>query len=172
MIFCIYGSSCTGKTTIGRRVASQLGIPLRSCGDVVRKVAEELGVSFEDLPEDKHRQIDRDTVAWALEHRPSLVEGRFLDAVFGASGVPATLIRLVASVEMRLVRGRQKDPNFTIKQLARMDAHDSSFRARIYSTLDGGAPCDIIDCSELTVEECVCQVAMLIRNTRPPGQRA
>jgi cytidylate kinase len=171
MIFCLFGSSFTGETTIARAVASQLGMPRRSRGDEVRKVAQELGVSFEDLPEDSHRQIDHDTVAWALEHRPCLVEGRFLDTVFVSRGVPAMLIRLVTGTETRLIRARQKDSTFTSDQLARMDAQDISFRARIYGPLDICAPCDIIDTSELTVEECVCQVAILIEQARLSGQR-
>jgi cytidylate kinase len=171
VIFCIYGPSCVGKTTVAREVATQLDLPLHSCGDKVRQMARGLGVSLDALSDDSHRQIDRDTVAWALDHRPCVIEGRFLDAVFADSTAFATLIFLGASDDPRIVRGRNKDPSFTFAHLRQVDAHDASFRARVYGSLNNIAPYITIDTSQLTVDECARRIAVAIEQATRAGQR-
>jgi cytidylate kinase len=166
MILCLFGSTCSGKTTVGRTVAARLNVPLRSCGDEVRRVARELDIALEDLPDESHRQIDRDTVAWAVEHQPCIVEGRFLDAVFAGAGTLATLIRLVASDARRTARGRAKNFAFTSAQLKQADAEDANLRARIYNAEDEVVPCLTIDTSELTVDESVSRIATKIKDAR------
>ncbi len=166
MILCLFGLTCSGKTTVGRAVAARLNVPLRSCGDEVRRVARERDVAIEDLPDESHHQIDRDTVAWAVKHQPCIVEGRFLDAVFAGAGTPATLIRLVASEARRAARWRATNVTFTSARLAQADAEDANLRARIYTAEDEVVPCLTIDTSELTVDECASRIATMIKDAR------
>ena len=166
MILCLFGSTCSGKTTVGQAIAARLNIPLRSCGDEVRRLARELDIALQDLPDESHRQIDRDTVAWALKHQPCIVEGRFLDAVFAGSGTPATLIRFVASDARRAARWRAKNLAVTSAQLKQADAEDANLRARIYNAQDEVVPCLTIDTSELTVDQSVCRIAATIKDAQ------
>jgi len=166
MILCLYGSSCSGKTTVARALASKLNLPLRSCGDEIRRVARKLDITPADVTEDGHRQIDRDTVAWAHEHRPGVIEGRFLDAVFASAATPATLVLLVASDESRLVRGRTKNTAFSSDDLGRSDAEDAKHRARIYNLHEGVVPWHTVDTSDLPVDECVRQIVTMLKDAR------
>jgi cytidylate kinase len=84
MIFAIYGPSCVGKSTVSSRVAAELNLQFRSCGSAVRDRASVLGIDIKELPDAIHREIDQETVAWALTHQPCVVEGRFLDLVLAA----------------------------------------------------------------------------------------
>lgn len=166
MILCLFGATCSGKTTVGQAVAARLNVPLRSCGDEVRRVARELDIALTDLPDESHRQIDRDTVTWGVEHQPCIVEGRFLDAVFAGTCTPATLIRLVASDARRAARWRAKNSAFTSAQLKQVDAEDANLRARIYNAQDEVVPCLTIDTSELTVDQSVSRIAAAIKDAR------
>jgi cytidylate kinase len=171
MILCLYGSTCSGKTTVARALASKLNFPLRSCGEEVRRVAGELDIALADVPEYGHRQIDRDTVAWAHEHRPCVIEGRFLDTVFASAAAPATLVRLVASDESRLVRGRTRNPAFTSDDLGRADAEDAKHRARIYNALEEVVPWQTVDTSDLSVDECVRRIVTMLKDARLLSRR-
>jgi cytidylate kinase len=164
MILCLYGPSCSGKTTAGRAVADRLNLPLRSCGDDVRRAARKLDLAIEDLPDESHRQIDRVTVSWASDHRPCIVEGRFLDAVFGGAAVPAVLVLLVASDVHRAARLSAKTVAAAdAAQINQVDAQDADFRARLYNAGNEGVPCLTIDTSELTVDECASRIVMMIK---------
>jgi cytidylate kinase len=77
MITCLFGSTCTGKTTVARALARQLGLPLRSCGEEIRMRASMLRLSLDNLPSSVHEEVDNESVLWALSNRPCLVEGRF-----------------------------------------------------------------------------------------------
>jgi len=103
VIICLIGGTCAGKTTTGKALAELLGWPFRSCGSAVRRRAELLGIPFLRLAGVDHRIVDDETVAWAIGHSDCLVEGRFLDAVFGQAAVPAATIRLTANAATRAV---------------------------------------------------------------------
>lgn len=165
MILCIFGPSCSGKTTAGRAVAERLKLPLRSCGDDVRRVAKDLGVEIECLSDERHRQIDSATVSWAIVHRPCIVEGRFLDAVFRDTVVPVSLVRLVASRAHRVARLPAKNAAAAAAQIDLMDTQDADFRVRLYNTGSERASWPTIDTSGLTVDECASRIMTMIKET-------
>jgi cytidylate kinase len=163
MILCLFGPSCSGKTTAGRAVAEQLKLPLRSCGDDVRRTAKELGASIENLSDERHRQIDSETVSWAVAHRPCLVEGRFLDAVFRDTTVPVSLVRFVASRTHRVARLAAKNAAAAAAQIDLVDTQDADFRVRLYNAGSERASWLTIDTSELTVDECASRIVTMIK---------
>jgi cytidylate kinase len=154
MIICLYGPTCTGKTTIARMIAEQLLLPLRSCGDEIRARAVSIGVGLDDIPDDIHRAVDQETIEWAMANRPCVVEGRFLDAVF-AVRKPDVIIRLQATDEVRIRRGRARWPDFELADLRRYDDNDSCFREQMFEGRIPTDPCQVVDTTNLTVEECV-----------------
>jgi cytidylate kinase len=169
MIFCIFGRSCIGKTTVAKRVADELDLPLRSCGSAVQERARALGLSSRDLPDAIHRQVDGSTVVWGLANQPCIIEGRFLDAVFAGVDAPILLINLTASDVQRHARGYvSKGPSFTLNGLRQADADDASFRVRMFTASAEIIPGLTVDSSEMTVEECVLCVRTIIEARLPP----
>jgi cytidylate kinase len=165
MIICLFGPSCGGKTTVGRRAAAVLQLPLRSIGKAVRQMAETLGLPIDQLSDDAHRAVDAASVAWALERRSGcMLEGRFLDAVFATAGVPATLIELREARGCRAERARTRNdqPNFSTDDLDRLDAEDASFRRRLFGCVGSDAPRHVLNTSGLEVEECAQRVKQII----------
>jgi cytidylate kinase len=170
MIVCILGPSCVGKSTIARRAAAALELPLRSCGDAVREKAEILGLPIEQLPDDAHRAVDAASVVWALERFGGcLLEGRFLDAVFAAAGVSATLIELQANRSSRLARARTRYSvlSFSTDDLDRMDAAEAEFRARLFGRVAEYPTRHMLDTSGLTLDECARRVREIVEASGP-----
>jgi cytidylate kinase len=165
MIFCIYGPSCAGKTTLARRLAEALDIPMRSCGDEVRQRAASLNMLIADLPDKIHREIDNATVGWALRHRHCLVDGRFLDAVFVGHAGSVVMIELVASKASRGIREQNRQKSLNTPQtehIEQADADDVAFRARMFNLRELLQPNIRVDTSELTVEICAQQIRAYI----------
>jgi cytidylate kinase len=156
MIICLFGPSYVGKTTIARKAASILGLPLRSCGDAVRQKAASLRLPIEQLPDKAHLTVDAATIEWGLKRSDGcMIEGRFLDAVFATAGVPIALLELRADRGCRLRRARMRNGlSFSANDLDRLDAEDASFRARIFGRDDMELPRCVLDTSTRTVDEC------------------
>jgi cytidylate kinase len=173
MIVCIFGLSCVGKTIIARHAAVALGLPLRSCGDAIRKKAETLDLPIDQLPDEAHRAVDAASVEWALERRGGcMLEGRFLDAVFTAAGVSATLIELRANRSRRVNRAyiRHGLLSFSIDDLDRMDAEDADFRARLFRRHADDVARHMLDTSCLTVDECARRVQEIVKASNHVGK--
>lgn len=157
MIVCIFGPSYVGKTTVAKRAAAALDLPIRSCGDAVRQMAKSLSLPIDQLPDAAHRAVDAATVDWAVEHRGGcFLEGRFLDAVFDAAGISAILIELWADRDCRLERARIRNgqSTFSADDLVRVDAEETSFRGRLFGRHGIDVPRLAIDTSNRTVDEC------------------
>jgi cytidylate kinase len=173
MIVCLFGPSCVGKTTLAKRVAAALGLPLRSCGDAVRTAATVHGTTIKDLPDEGHREVDAGTVAWALEHKACIVEGRYLDRVFADSRAAVTLILIGASDACRVSRLRDRSGNtlLSAEDLRRSDDEDNAFRERLFGDHATAMPWQVLDTSGLTVDECAQQLSELIEQAicQTPG---
>jgi cytidylate kinase len=171
VIICLIGGTCAGKTTTGKALAELLGWPFRSCGSAVRRRAELLGIPFLRLAGVDHRIVDDETVAWAIGHSDCLVEGRFLDAVFGQAAVPAATIRLTANAATRAARARLRGMfTFSEDDVLREDASDTLFRSRLYRACPELPSTPVVDSSDLTVSECVSRVSEILGLASfPPG---
>lgn len=103
----IYGKSCTGKSSVVRKMAEICGlVDLRQCGDLFREASVRCGVPPGDLPLEVHRDIDRGTARFAEEAhigRLLVIDGVFLHYVL--SEVPGVnLVELRCPDEVRDTR--------------------------------------------------------------------
>jgi cytidylate kinase len=163
MIFAIYGPSCVGKTTVARQIAAEFGLPLRSCGAAVRDRARALGIEPHALPDAVHRQVDEETLAWALANHPCLVEGRFLNFVLAGASQHVVLIRLHASDAERerraCISGRS---GVTLDELRKGDAADQVFTDRMFLLSGVGMSCVTVDSSNDTIPETAAKIAAIV----------
>lgn len=157
MIICLFGASCVGKTTIAEGVSSLLGLPLRSCGNIVRSRAQKMQISLERLPDDVHREIDLETIEWASSQADCILEGRFLDLVFSGGCPAVVLIKIDALIECRIRRGQERSQRstFSEKDILRADAEDLSYRCRMFSNLVPREPWRVLDTTNMTIAECI-----------------
>jgi cytidylate kinase len=141
VIIAFWGTSATGKTTVAKRLAAKLLLPIRSCGDEIRAAAMAVGLSPGDAPDPLHRAVDDLTREWARFHSKNgaIVEGRFLDQVLtGYSDV--ILVATMCAPETRVERWKQRvSSHFDLDCLAELDKADELFRLRVYGTAVLGA---------------------------------
>ena len=171
MIFGIFGASLTGKTTLAQRVALALQLPLRSCGNEIRKEMGENGRQDSDIPRFIHEKVDTETLEWAIANEPCIVEGRFLDRVFPSSGSQKiSLILLTAGRPSRLERGHLRAVTgsraFANGDLIAEDAKDQVYRSQKCSGLPR-TPDYILDTSEVSINECTVKLQEFIRQRLP-----
>jgi cytidylate kinase len=171
LIVALFGFSCTGKTTLGRRLGDVLGLPFRSCGEVVKDRARSLGIPLQELSYGEHRTVDADTREWVRKNRPCLVEGRYLDYVLSPLRREVILVRLEASGEVRRRREEaKKGLAITAKNLEEQEKADLVFSDHMYSISERLAPSLVLNSSELPVEACVHRIKSLIESFRArPG---
>ena len=94
-----------------------------------------------------------------------MLEGRFLDAVFSAAGIAATLIELRADTRCRLQRARTRNGTSTFSEddLCKLDAEDANFRLRLYGQYADHMPRRALDTSGRAVDECVRRLQEMIK---------
>lgn len=165
MIICIFGQSCAGKTATAQRLATELGWPLRSCGTAVRERARELKIGIGELSDNQHRDVDAETVAWAIEQQNCLVEGRFLDAVFQPAEIPHVLVHLIASDAARVERCRARQGQ---NDLIAADNEDMSFRSRIFPLLSPREADLTVDTTGQSIDEGTQCILSFIQTKLPP----
>lgn len=153
MITALFGASCSGKTTLGRRLAADTALPFRSCGDVVKERARHLGIDINDLAAAEHARIDDETRRWCDDNANGIVEGRYLDQVLAKFRDRMDLILLVASVSARAERWAQRT-NSTIDEavVTKSDVDDEAFRVLAYGETARTAPTYTLDTSLTDLE--------------------
>jgi cytidylate kinase len=161
MIIGIFGPFCVGKTTLARNLGDLLGLPYRLCGDAVRARARMLNIDLEELSEEEHRNIDRETREWAAANQPCIVDGRYLDYVLAPLINDVILVRLDAADEERRRRRSLTLTEYQISQSA-----DLAFSARMYSISKALLPSLVLSSSELSVEACAQRIKVLIASRR------
>jgi cytidylate kinase len=158
-VVALYGPSCSGKTSVAQALAPPLDASLRSCGELVREYARQIGVHVMELADDDHRAIDRETRLIAEDATGLwVIDGSFLDHVLGGLQ-NVSLIRLSASKEER--QRRQSNRNITTP-IAVRDAADDETRVRLYGRAPRLAPDHDIDTTAFTVSEVVTKIENLL----------
>ena len=168
MILALTGSSLTGKTTLGRQIAGVFNLPLRVCGDEVRRAAAELRVDLGDVPVELHRQIDDATREWAERNQPSIVDGRFLDYVLGPATKNVLLIRLESGEADRQKRSSGRAGR-DVKSLSVVeeDSADAAHVARLYFGTQPAKPTMTLDTNALTPDACLEILKPFLTNLSP-----
>lgn len=164
MIIALFGNSATGKTTLAKMIANQLGTEMRNCGDAIRIAAAAANTTIDTLSADIHRLVDQDTVDWCDRHGPELgvIDGRFLDLILGERNDVA-LVNIRASPAVRASRLEQaRCHTFDESDVLRIDEQDGRFRADMYQDKLAGRPRIIIDTSRRDKNECVGELLSFI----------
>lgn len=155
MIIAIFGSSCTGKTTLSRALCAMVHLPLRSCGDAIRNKAEEVGVSWHELSDVDHQAVDAETLSWAIENTPCVVEGRYLDYVLAGLASATVWVELRASPDVRCGRLADRLGNrlLEVTDLEEIDAAQLKFRRRLYGGASPMGTSIVLETSTSTIDE-------------------
>lgn len=168
MILAIYGPSCVGKTTIARILTTQLRVPVRLCGDVVRQASVDLGLDINALPDLMHREIDAETICWANSSSGlCLVEGRYLDQVLAPLKSSIVLICFAATPQARAERWEMKTGlKSGLSQIRQVDALDAAFRKKMYKNIQRFEPSITVDTTSQTPEESASCLMFHIENRK------
>ena len=165
MIIALWGASATAKTTVAERVSASLLVPLRSCGEEIRRAAQDAAVSLAEAPEALHRLVDDATREWVRRHalKGAVLEGRFLDQVL-AEQPDVVLVEVTCESSIRIRRwiGRAGGA-FDENVLAELDKADDLFRLRMYDSADKGAAQITLDTSTGGVDQWTDELLGLIQ---------
>ncbi len=149
MIITVSGLIASGKTTQAKALAARLGLRYLSAGEVMRRWAEERGVTllrFSEMAEQDHaidRELDRLQVEMAREGN-AVVDSR-LSGWF----VPAAMkVWLRAPLEVRARRVAERegvDPRVALEELQRREASERRRYRAIYGIdLDDLSPYHVV----------------------------
>ena len=149
MKLAIYGSSCTGKTTVSNCLAKELALEVRHCGEQIKEAAVRAGSSPDALPVEQHLLLDsltRDVVRNAKGG--IVVEGAFLDYVL-SDVEDCRLVKLVCLDAERIRRVVSRGSEHSI---AERDASDVQLVKKLFG-LRAKQPDLQIDTTTLTPSE-------------------
>jgi cytidylate kinase len=164
MIVAIFGSTCTGKTSVARLVSTAFGTPFRSCGDVVSDRARSAGVAIDSLSISEHIIVDNETREMCAERDFLIVEGRYLDQVLTTVSRDLFLVELTAVCAEREVRwGCRSGTAPNREAILTSDRQDCEFRVLAYSGLVGLKADLTIDNSSMTIQECADSILARVR---------
>jgi cytidylate kinase len=158
----IFGSSCSGKTTVAKALASRVGCEVRNCGELVRARAAALGLQPSALPDTEHLAIDADTRRTAAHGRNALIiDGTFLDHVL-AELEAVWLVKLIAEPEERERRHRARG---LTGGLPDRDDADELIRRHLYGDKPPERASYTIDTTDVSVSDVVADIERRWRNT-------
>ena len=156
MLIVLFGGSATGKTTLGRALATRTGIDVRHSGEEIRDAARRLCVPFPNLPMEEHARVDQETRAWCVERDEAIVEGRFLDQVLGQSPQDVLAVKVEATMDVRARRSAERaGRGQTVSDIETFDREDDAFRVRAYDAARKLAARFTLDTTALPVDACV-----------------
>jgi cytidylate kinase len=135
MLITISGLPGSGKTTVARLVAAELGLEHVYAGNVFRRQAEEAGLSLQEylrraeVDPTIDRQLD-DRMRERARAGGAVLEGRLAAFVAEAAGVPALKVFLDASEAVRAARITTREGGATAERLNEIQARETSDRQR------------------------------------------
>jgi cytidylate kinase len=153
MILAIYGKSCSGKTILSKNLMQQLSINVRHCGEIVKALAAQRGISPGQLTVEDHMSIDEETRREAETQNQLIIEGCFLDKVVGRS--ECILIELQCNYEVRKFRYQQRNSSLPFETRGK---NDQELRSLLYGDALGRLPDFTVDTTKLLTEETVMEV--------------
>ncbi|MEM1619471.1 MAG: cytidylate kinase family protein [Fervidicoccaceae archaeon] len=107
LIIAVSGSAGSGKTTYAAHLSKELGLKLVSAGKIFRKIAEERGLTLEEL---NREALESPSVDFLIESEVireassggAVIEGHL--AAWAVAGVADLLVFLDAPLEVRVLR--------------------------------------------------------------------
>ena len=135
MLITISGVPGSGKTTVARLVARELGLEHVYAGDIFRRQAEAAGLSLAEYLAlaERDDSIDRELDARMRERAgkgDAVLEGRLAGFMADEAGVPALRVFLDASETVRAERIAQREGGATAERLAEIQRRETSDRMR------------------------------------------
>jgi cytidylate kinase len=161
MILAIYGKSCSGKTILSKNLMEQLSIDVRHCGEIVKALAAQRGISPEELTPEDHLSIDEETRRKAETQKNLIIEGCFLDNVL--VGCESVLIELRCSNEVRSSRYQLRKSSTLFET---RDKNDLELKSLLYGDAPGRSPDFTVDTTKLKTEETVMEVRNWLQTRR------
>jgi cytidylate kinase len=135
MLITISGVPGSGKTTVARLVAGELGLEHVYAGEIFRRQAEARGIPLADylrMAETEpsiDRELDEHMRRRAAEGR-CVLEGRLTAYLAQQAGVPALKVFLDASETVRAERIAGREGGATAERLCEIQAREESDRRR------------------------------------------
>jgi CMP/dCMP kinase len=128
------GPPGSGKSTAGRLVAAELGLELRSAGELFRAEAVRRGMSLPEFGRfaEAHSEVDRelDRRMQALAAPGRILEGRIQGALCQRAGTPVYRVAVDASVTERARRLAGRDHQTADEALRALRTREESERTR------------------------------------------
>jgi predicted cytidylate kinase len=140
VLITISGLPGSGKTTVARLVAKELGLEHVYAGDIFRRQAAQAGVSLEEYARraERDHSIDRaldDQMRTRAAAGNAVLEGRLAAFMAEEVGVPALRVYLDASEDVRATRivGREGGEAATrLREIQAREASDARRYREIY----------------------------------------
>src|SRR5262245_9678288 len=135
MLITISGLPGSGKTTVAKLVADELGLEHVYAGDSFRRQAEAAGLSLRDYLRRAEtdptidRQLD-DRMRERARGGRAVLEGRLAAFMASEAGVDALKVYLEASEAVRAARIAEREGGATAARLAEIQAREASDRSR------------------------------------------
>lgn len=139
IVVTIDGTSGAGKGTLAKHIAEKLGVPHYSAGDFFRSLAEDKGMSVEELSEKANKTTDIEVDQRTLEkglNESCVIDGRLPSWVLGSFS--DLRIFLTADIESRAKRvaGRENLDFSDAKERTEQRDHDNKKRYSDYYGID------------------------------------
>ena len=135
MLITISGLPGSGKTTVARLVAAELGLEHVYAGNIFRRQAEDAGLTLAEYVRRAEtdptidRQLD-DRMRARARQGSAVLEGRLAAFVAGQAGAEALKVFLDASEDVRAARIAGREGGATGQRLAEIQAREASDRQR------------------------------------------
>ena len=153
----ITGRSCTGKTVVASELHATIGGNLRSCGELVKAVAQAEYIAVADLSVALHRAFDLETRRWMeVLATTGIAEGSYLDRVL-AGLADVFFVKLNCDLAMRVRRlGLRKGASATAEEMISRDRDEDALRFTLYgSAVTDGVHMAEIDTTHRTKNDVV-----------------
>lgn len=135
----ISGPPGSGKTTVARAVAKELGLDLILTGQVFRKQAKQAKMDvlkYNRLAE-KDRSIDErldnEIIRLAMASEDVLVEGRLAGHLFSKKNIPSFKVCVTAAARVRAERIANRENTDSMREMERLTKRELSEKTRYLS---------------------------------------